>query len=178
MMADSNPRPTKRQRIHSVSHSHSQVSSSPILPPESSQLYQTPALRPLPPAILLLALPGLLAHPPTHPHFGFSLFLSLRALRQCLALPALAPDLECRAWTSLAEVGMRVMESGFCAAEAGCDWAMGIDVEVRQSDFFLLVIPAEELCKGRESTQQRPSHRAKSSSYPYFRWTNIDIICF
>ena len=132
MMTDSNPRPTKRQRILSVSRSQLETSS---LPPGSPQLPLDTALRPLPPAILLLALPGLLAHPPTHPNFGFSLFLSLRALRQCLALPALAPDLECHAWTSLAELGMRIIESGFCAEQAGCDWAIGIDLEVSQSFF-------------------------------------------
>ncbi|OAX38109.1 hypothetical protein K503DRAFT_741672 [Rhizopogon vinicolor AM-OR11-026] len=132
-MSDSNPRPMKRQCTHTVSPSQTQASSSLSPPPQSSQPTPTPALRPLPPAILLLALPGLLAHPPTHPDFGFSLFISLRALRQCLALPALAPDVECRAWTNLAEVGMRVMENGFCAAEAGCDWAIGVDAEVEKA---------------------------------------------
>ena len=167
-MSDSNPRPTKRQRTNSVSPAQTQASSLLSPPPESSQPSPTPALRPLPPAILLLALPGLLAHHPTHPDFGFSLFLSLRALRQCLALPALAPDLECRAWTNLAEVGMRVMESGFCTAEAGCDWAVGIDAEVRLSA-LLPVVHAEQSRnpQGRESTQQGPSHCSKSSSTPF-----------
>ncbi|KAG1742661.1 uncharacterized protein EDB91DRAFT_1221615 [Suillus paluster] len=125
-------RPTKRQRTLSVSPSPAPLRSSSLTPLLESPK-RTPELRQLPPAILLLALPGLLAHPPTHPDFGFSLFLSLRALRQCLALPALAPDLECRAWTSLAEVGMRVMESGFCAEDSGCDWAVGIYSEVEKA---------------------------------------------
>ncbi|KAG2033018.1 hypothetical protein BDR03DRAFT_903113 [Suillus americanus] len=143
-MYDTNTRPLKRQRTLSISASPMQRSSSFIPPPDSP----TPALRPLPPAILLLALPGLLALPPTHPDFGFSLFLSLRSLRQCLALPALAPDVECHAWTRLAEVGMRVMESGFCSQEGGCDWAVGIHSEVEKA-----------LSKGLLIAQKHPSLR-------------------
>lgn len=160
-MTDSNPRPTKRQRTHSTSRLQSQASSSLSPPPESSQPSTIPALRPLPPAILLLALPGLLAHPPTHPDFGFSLFLSLRALRQCLALPALAPDVECHAWMNLAEVGMRVMENGFCAAEAGCDWAMGVDAEVRQSAFSASSTPS-----GVSHSSRLRKHSARAFSSP------------
>ncbi|KAG2364825.1 hypothetical protein BDR07DRAFT_1354615 [Suillus spraguei] len=143
-MCDTNTRPLKRQRTLSISASSTPRSSSLTPPPNS----QTPALRPLPPAILLLALPGLLALPPTHPDFGFSLFLSLRSLRQCLALPALAPDIESHAWTSLAEVGIRVMESGFCSQEGGCDWAVGIHAEVEKA-----------LSKGLLITQKHPSLR-------------------
>jgi hypothetical protein len=130
-MYDTNTRLLKPQRTLPISASPIPRSSSLTPPPDSP----TPALRPLPPAILLLALPGLLALPPTHPDFGFSLFLSLRSLRQCLTLPALALDIECHAWTSLAEVGMRVMESGFCSQEGGCDWAVGIHTEVRHIFF-------------------------------------------
>ncbi|KAG1832855.1 hypothetical protein DFJ58DRAFT_870225, partial [Suillus subalutaceus] len=119
-MYDTNTRPLKRQCTHSISTSPMPRSSSFTPPPDSPM----PALRLLPPAILLLALPGLLALPPTHLDFGFSLFLSLRSLRQCLALPALAPDY-------LAEVGMRVMESG--SQEGGCDWAVGIHSEVEKA---------------------------------------------
>ncbi|KAG2110691.1 hypothetical protein DEU56DRAFT_896675 [Suillus clintonianus] len=145
-MYDSHLRPAKRQRTMSISPSpRPRLSSLTPLPDSPSP---KPALRPLPPAIVLLALPGLLAHPPTHPDFGFSLFLSLRALRQCLALPALAPDIECHAWTSLAEVGMRVMESGFCSQEGGCDWAVGIYAEVEKA-----------LSKGLLIAQKHPSLR-------------------
>ncbi|KAG1805584.1 uncharacterized protein BJ212DRAFT_1391745 [Suillus subaureus] len=140
-----NTRPLKCQRTLSVSASSMPKSSSLTPPPPDSP---TPALRPLPPAILLLALPGLLALPPTHPDFGFSLFLSLRSLRQCLAMPALAPDVESRAWTGLAEVGMRVMESGFCSQEEGCDWAVGIHAEVEKA-----------LSKGLLIAQKHPSLR-------------------
>lgn len=57
----------------------------------------------------------------------------LRPLRQCLALSALAPDVECHAWTSLAEFGVRVIESGFCSQEGGCDWTVGIHSEVERA---------------------------------------------
>ncbi|KAG2116296.1 hypothetical protein BD769DRAFT_1485757 [Suillus cothurnatus] len=143
-MYDTNTRLLKPQRTLPISASPIPRSSSLTPPPDSP----TPALRPLPPAILLLALPGLLALPPTHPDFGFSLFLSLRSLRQCLTLPALAPDIECHAWTSLAEVGMRVMESGFCSQEGGCDWAVGIHTEVEKA-----------LSKGLLIAQKHPSLR-------------------
>ncbi|KAG1902737.1 uncharacterized protein F5891DRAFT_1215571 [Suillus fuscotomentosus] len=126
-------RPLKRQRTLPISASPTPRSSSLTPPPYSPKLYPTPALRPLPPAILLLALPGLLALPPTHPDF---------------ALPALAPDIECRAWTSLAEVGMRVMESGFCSQEGGCDWAVGIHSEAEKA-----------LGKGLLIAQKHPSLR-------------------
>jgi hypothetical protein len=162
-MYDTTSRPLKRQRTLNISPSPDQRSSSLTPPPGSP----TPPLRPLPPAILLLALPGLLALPPTHPDFGFSLFLSLRSLRQCLSLPAIAPDIECRAWTSLAEVGMRVMESGFCSQEGECDWAVGIHAEVCQLLYFTRLHADRCYTKGRESTQQRPPHRTKSRS-PYF----------
>ncbi|KAG1786474.1 uncharacterized protein HD556DRAFT_1053488 [Suillus plorans] len=141
-------RPLKRQRTLPISASPTPRSSSLTPPADSQKSYPTPALRPLPPAILLLALPGLLALPPTHSDFGFSLFLSLRSLRHCLALPALAPDIECRAWTSLAEVGMRVMESGFCSQEGGCDWAVGIHSEAEKA-----------LSKGLLIAQKHPSLR-------------------
>ncbi|KAG1721871.1 hypothetical protein EDD22DRAFT_936390 [Suillus occidentalis] len=144
-MYDTTSRPLKRQRTLNISPSPDQRSSS-LTPPPGSPI---PPLRPLPPAILLLALPGLLALPPTHPDFGFSLFLSLRSLRQCLALPAIAPDIECRAWTSLAEVGMRVMESGFCSQEGECDWAVGLHAEVEKA-----------LSKGLLIAQKHPSLRS------------------
>ena len=65
-------------------------------------------LRQLPSDILLLSLPHLLAHPPTHKHHSRSNFLSLVALRKYLASSHLEANLECRAWTQLAEVGLRI----------------------------------------------------------------------
>jgi hypothetical protein len=77
-----------------------------------------------PPALLL---PSILLHPPTHPLHLRSLHLSLLALRRCLSLGAnaipLSPEEECRAWTALAEVGMRVIGGGF-SEEA---WAKGVE---------------------------------------------------
>ena len=64
--------------------------------------------RTLPLVVLLLSLPHLLSHPPTHKYHTRSLFLTLFALRKCLSLPNLDMQVECRAWTELAEVGLRI----------------------------------------------------------------------
>ncbi|KAI0829097.1 hypothetical protein BC628DRAFT_1315767 [Trametes gibbosa] len=149
---DENPRPLKRQRIQpepSISVStESDLSDLTTLPPStppspcpanipsplklSSQLNieDETELKPLPPAVLLVNLPSLLAHPPNHKYYVHSLVLSLSALRKCLALPALLPDIECRAWTGLAELGMRVIAGGFSQREEH-GWAAGIENEVR-----------------------------------------------
>lgn len=160
-----------RQRTLPISASSTQRYLSLTRYPDSPKLYSTLALRPLPSAILLLALPGLLALPPTHPDFGFSLFLLLRSLRRCLAFPAIAPDIECHAWTSLAEVGMRVMESGFCSREGGCDRAVGIRSELLQV-FLSLVCADKCYTRSQESTQQRSSHRTKNQSLLIFDVNN------
>ena len=68
----------------------------------------TVVLKPLPPAILLLSLQSLLAHPPTHRNHPCSLVLTLFALRKCLTLSGLDYMTECRAWTELAEAGFRI----------------------------------------------------------------------
>lgn len=92
----------------------------------------SPGLKPLPPQVLLLALPALLLHPPTHGKYPLSLFLSLRVLQLCLQLPALAPDVECYAWMALAEVGMRVIKSGFHKSGEH-DWTIGLEEEVEKA---------------------------------------------
>ena len=138
---DGNPRPHKRQRIHTATSDSDDNSSEsdPLtsLPPSSSptKLPTTPSrpssqnpLKPLPPAILLVSLPSLLAHPPNHKFYVHSLVLSLTALRKCLTLPALSPEIECRAWTGLAEIGMRVIAGGLHENE-DCPWAHGIEAE-------------------------------------------------
>ena len=84
----------------------------------------------VPPAVLLVSLPGLLAHPPNHKYYIPSLMLSLTALRKCLTLPALSPEIECRAWTGLAEIGMKVISGGLSQSEDH-PWASGIEAEVR-----------------------------------------------
>ncbi|KAG6330390.1 hypothetical protein ID866_8699 [Astraeus odoratus] len=134
---DDNPRPHKRLRTDhpeaiSATNSSFRQTSSPLAPPTASDPLASCHLRPLPPQVLLLALPALLAHPPNHEKYGLSLFLSLKAIRMCLQLKALAPDIECHAWTTLAEVGMRVIESGFSTSgEHG--WASGIEAEVEKA---------------------------------------------
>lgn len=47
----------------------------------------------------------------------------------CLELKTLTPDVECRAWTGLAEVGLRVINSGFTASGEHA-WANGLEAEV------------------------------------------------
>ncbi|KIK77337.1 hypothetical protein PAXRUDRAFT_17579, partial [Paxillus rubicundulus Ve08.2h10] len=90
------------------------------------------SLRPLPSQLLLLALPALLVHPPTHENYPLSLFLSLKALRICLQLKALTADVECRAWTGLAEIGLRAIESGFSTGSEH-KWAHGLKAEVEKA---------------------------------------------
>ncbi|KAI6031095.1 hypothetical protein PISMIDRAFT_671699 [Pisolithus microcarpus 441] len=141
-MDDRNPRPQKRLRTDPNlveiqtemldSHLPSALPPSILVPPAEPPSPTFPCLKPLPPQVLLLALPALLLHPPTHEKYPLSLFLSLRALRLCLQLPALAPDVECYAWTALAEVGMRVIKSGFCkTGEHG--WTIGLEEEVEKA---------------------------------------------
>lgn len=114
MNNDNNPRPHKRQRTQLT---------------ENRTDAATPALPPLPPPVLLLSLPGLLAHPPTHRFHPQALILSLKSLRKCLTLESLAPDVECRTWTALAEVGMNAIDGGF-AHKPEHTWAIGIEKEV------------------------------------------------
>ncbi|KIN99916.1 hypothetical protein M404DRAFT_153759 [Pisolithus tinctorius Marx 270] len=135
-MVDINPRPQKRLRTDpnlvdspetaSDPHCPSALLSSASVPLSRPPL--SPGLKPLPPHVLLLALPALLLHPPTHEQYALSLFLSLKSIRLCLQLPALAPDVECYAWTALAEVGMRAIRSGFCKTGEH-DWTMGLEEE-------------------------------------------------
>ncbi|KII93109.1 hypothetical protein PLICRDRAFT_170892 [Plicaturopsis crispa FD-325 SS-3] len=85
-------------------------------------------LQPLPPAHLLLSLPRILSSNPelASPHV---LFLSLTALRHALTLPdPLSPELTCRAWTALAEVGMVVVERGISDP-----WTNGLENEVEKA---------------------------------------------
>ncbi|PFH47789.1 hypothetical protein AMATHDRAFT_66920 [Amanita thiersii Skay4041] len=90
---DDNPRPLKRQCLEDASTSSTCT--------EESQEF-----KPIPPSVLLLALPSLLIHPPTHRNHETSLQLSLAALKKCLDTGDIDGDLECCAWTAIAEVGM------------------------------------------------------------------------
>ncbi|KAH9830402.1 uncharacterized protein C8Q71DRAFT_785481 [Rhodofomes roseus] len=120
-MADDKPRPSKRRR----------TDTSAATGPDSAEPSSAP-LRPLPPAVLLVSLPALLAHPPNHKYYIPSLVLSLTALRKCLTLQGLSPEIECRAWTGLAEVGMKVISGGLSQDE-GHPWAQGIEAEVEKA---------------------------------------------
>lgn len=142
---DNNPRPQKRAKIDYLPNSLPSLTSSPLTPlpsppkpsPKQDQLEQhnqydhdsVIKLKPMPSPALLVSLPGLLIHPPNHRYHVLSLQLSLKALRKCLGLPGLTPEVECRAWMGFAEVGMNVIGGGLTEDE-GCVWAKGIEAEV------------------------------------------------
>ncbi|KAI6138979.1 hypothetical protein BKA82DRAFT_3004419 [Pisolithus tinctorius] len=137
---DINPRPQKRLRTDPNLVDFPETASDPRCP--SALLSSTsvlparpptlPGLKSLPPHVLLLALPALLLHPQTHEKYTLSLFLSLKAIRLCLQLPAPAPDVECYAWTAFPEVGMRDVRSGFCKTGEH-DWTRGLEEEVEKA---------------------------------------------
>jgi hypothetical protein len=133
---------------------------SPLTSLDSSPVRDT--LKPLPPAILLLSLPTLLAVPPNHPFHPESLRLSLIALHKCLSLESLPPDVECKAWATLAEVGMKVIGGGLSQNDR-CPWADGVEKEV-----ILRVKPLNTRLtnfSGREGYQQRCQSRLFPSLY-------------
>jgi hypothetical protein len=81
-----------------------------------------PTALPLP--VLLLSLPALLLQPPTYQANYFkSLSLSRLAFQRCLAIQSLDSDIECRAWTGLAEVGFRY----------GLDGVEGVEYEAEKA---------------------------------------------
>lgn len=87
---EQNPRPTKRQKT------------------EDTISAETPRLPHLTLANLLLSLPSLLLHPPTHTNHERSLALSYNALNQCNVLTSLDRVVECRAATGLVELGLQI----------------------------------------------------------------------
>ncbi|KAJ8085250.1 hypothetical protein PM082_004044 [Marasmius tenuissimus] len=101
-------------------------------PAKLSQPSPSSPLAPLPPAVLLISLPGMLLHPPNHPMHAHSLCVSLLAVRRCLRTPGLSPEIECRAWTAIAELGMNVLEGGFSHDEEHI-WAHGVENEVEEA---------------------------------------------
>ncbi|KAI0789374.1 hypothetical protein C8Q75DRAFT_157646 [Abortiporus biennis] len=167
-MVDYNPRPHKRQRVGITSSPPSALTSSPLTavtnssstkpligqPSSCSQeqeLENNSQLRPLPTPVLLVSLPGLFALPPNHRNYVLSLQMSLVSFRKCLSLPALSPEIECRAWTGLAEVGMKIISGGLHEKADNDDdlrWARGIEVEVDAA-----------LSKGALLAQKYPSLR-------------------
>ncbi|KAK0436222.1 hypothetical protein EV421DRAFT_1981243 [Armillaria borealis] len=126
---DCNPRPAKRQRRDSASKVAFTVDGNDLAP---STPLESVCLTPLPPSILLVSLPSILIHPPTHRYHAQSLCLSLLALRRCLTLPNLTPEVECRAWTALVEVGMLVIGGGFSQNDDHL-WTRGIEIEVENA---------------------------------------------
>ena len=96
-MSMDNPRPLKRQKVEHT--------------PSPDQLQVPPQLTP---ANLLLGLPSLLLHPPTHTNHERSLELSYHALKKCNTMTSLDRVVECRAATSLVEFGLHfgVAEDG------------------------------------------------------------------
>ncbi|KAI0066715.1 hypothetical protein BV25DRAFT_1849368 [Artomyces pyxidatus] len=149
---DPNPRPAKRQRME-------------FLPPVA----QNRSLTTLPAPVLLLALPDLFAHPPTDAHHPRSIHLSIQSLRKCLSLNSLSPEVECRAWTALAEIGMVVIDGGM-SQNIECPWAHGIEQEVEKAISKGLLIaqkhPSLRLYKYQLMlTQARVSHWQRNSKF-------------
>src|SRR5262249_17344338 len=87
---EQNTRPTKRQKT------------------EEKNSAQALELPPLTLANLLLCLPSLLLHPPTHTNHERSLALSYTALNRCNVLTSLDRVVECRAATGLVELGLQI----------------------------------------------------------------------
>ncbi|KAF6749290.1 hypothetical protein DFP72DRAFT_819114 [Ephemerocybe angulata] len=77
----------------------------------------------LPLPVLLLSLSNILLHPPTHRDYAKSLYLSTLSVLKVLEERNLDPDMECRAWTALAELGFR-MGLGECGVESQVEIAI------------------------------------------------------
>ncbi|KAF8749225.1 hypothetical protein RHS01_10239 [Rhizoctonia solani] len=106
-----------------------------------------------PTATVLLAIPMLVSYPPDHPLHVPGLRVSLKALRRCTGLTdhndsvkrvkgdgwvghgeAMTPELEIRAWTALAEVGMMVLATR-CSRwgeddQSAWEWTTGVEQDV------------------------------------------------
>lgn len=73
-------------------------------PAKHPRLDSTP--RKIPREVLLLNVPALIAHPPNHSNYVASLKVSLEALNKCVAFAEIEPEVECRAWTGIAEISI------------------------------------------------------------------------
>ncbi|KAJ3936138.1 MAG: hypothetical protein NXY57DRAFT_986899 [Lentinula lateritia] len=156
--SSSSPRSAKRRKLdEDVEMSDTLIlSSSPLTEPDVQEEEEEKlSLNPLPDSILLLSMPYILIHPPNHQLHAHSLCMSLLALRRCLKIPGLSPDVECRALTSLAEVGMIVIDGGFSQQELHV-WANGIEPEVE-----------EATSKGLMIAQKHPSLRIYRSQLTF-----------
>lgn len=143
MMDCANPRPAKRQRKESAPDELPELQSLDLNAPSprtlssrSRQMKPASAsiqrLRPLPAPVLLSSLPSLLMHPPIHRLHPTSLMLSLTSVKKLLSAPALNPDVECRAWTMWAEIGMCIIDGGYHERNDCSEWAGKIVGEVRR----------------------------------------------
>ena len=83
----------------------------------------------IPPSAVLLALPNVLSVPPNHKSSIASYGVSLSAMRKCLSLSGLPSDIECRTWTTFAELGLRVIKAGWSEDEQ-LRWASTLPTEV------------------------------------------------
>ena len=138
---DVDVRPSKRPRLSSTPTSMSGLPppppscSSPLTPPPPSPEKPVLSFRPLPLPLLLLSLPAILILPPNHPLHDESLRLSVVALRKCLHIKALSPETECRAWATLAQVGLQVVGSRLSASSRERHaWARNVEAEVRTTE--------------------------------------------
>jgi hypothetical protein len=103
----------------------------PLTPVLPSPEKPVPRFKPVPLPLLLLSLPAILILPPDHLLHDESLRLSVVALRRCLHMRALSPEIECRAWTTLAQVGLQVIGSRLSVSPHGRHaWARNIEAEV------------------------------------------------
>ncbi|KAF8729303.1 hypothetical protein RHS02_07868, partial [Rhizoctonia solani] len=106
-----------------------------------------------PTATVLLAIPMLVSYPPDHPLHVPGLRVSLKALRRCTGLTdhndsvkrvkgdgwvghgeTMTPELEIRAWTALAEVGMMVLATR-CSRwgeddQSAWEWTTGVEQDI------------------------------------------------
>ncbi|KAH6896175.1 hypothetical protein BKA70DRAFT_1318603 [Coprinopsis sp. MPI-PUGE-AT-0042] len=122
---DIDPRPLKRMKLMT-----SESSLSNALVPTTTASTPTPAV-PAAPAPMPTAPPAPAPLPPTYqPTYFKSLSLSRLAFQRCLAMQSLDSDVECRAWTGLAEVGIRY----------GLDGAEGVEYEVEKAVTKALLI--------------------------------------
>lgn len=133
---DLDVRPPKRPKLFVASTPLSGLAppscSSPLSSLPLSPEKPVSPFRPLPLPLLLLSLPAILVLPPNHPLHDESLRLSVVALRRCLLMRALSPEVECRAWTTLAQVGLQVIGSRLSASpHERHAWARNTEAEVR-----------------------------------------------
>lgn len=64
--------------------------------------------------------------------------LSLASVKELLSVEGLSPDVECRAWTMWAEIGMCVIDGGWHGREECVEWAGRIVGEVRRGGLFVV----------------------------------------